>query len=156
MFDWVSISMWNASSSSISRATRLRWSRLRMLVAIRSNIPNSSGIRRSGNLKHFPDRKGELLPVGRFGVEPATSGRREPVNARLPVVLGCRHFRRQHSCGFEPVKSRVQGALTHAEGLSRYLTNALLDAPPVIWAESEGLQNQQIERALEVFSLGHP
>jgi hypothetical protein len=126
-----------------------------MFVTIRMNTGFASDLTWSRHLKQSPDSEGELLPVGRFRVEPATSGCREPVNARLSVVLGCLHLRSQHSCGLESVKGWIQGALTNAESVSGYLPNPLLYAPPVIWPKMESLQDQQVKRALEVFSLRH-
>ncbi len=50
----------------------------------------------------------------------------------------------------------IQGTLADAKCIPGYVADALLDAPAVIRAKGERLENQQVEGALEVLSLSHP
>lgn len=48
----------------------------------------------------------------------------------------------------------VQRALARVEAFAGDLSNAVRDAPPVVRAERQNLQNQQVERPLEEVGLG--
>jgi hypothetical protein len=117
---------------------------------------STSNLRDSPTLKQTTNRERELAPISSFRLESAPTGRCEPVDARLSVVFGCGHFRSQDACGLESVKGWIQGTLTDAQGFASDLANPLLDAPAVIGAEGESFQYQEVERALEILSLGHP
>src|SRR3990167_7911083 len=154
-FDWISISRWNPSSASSSRATRRRWSRARSRVSIAANIDASWSSIGSGQLEQAANGERELLPVGRLGVQAPPAGGRQSIEPRLPFVLGRRHLGGKESGRFEPMQRWIEGPLTDAEGVPGDLADALLDAPAVIRREGEGLENEEIEGALEILGLRH-
>src|SRR5688500_8971782 len=53
------------------------------------------------------------------------------------------------------MEGRVKRALARVQPLARNLSNTVGDAPAVIGAEGEDLQNQQVERALEEVGFRH-
>jgi hypothetical protein len=95
------------------------------------------------------DRKCELFPTGGFVGQTATARSRQRVDAGAAVVLRRRHLRRDVAAKFEPMESRIQRALARLQPLARDLSNTVGDAPAVIGAQGQNLENQQIERALQ-------
>src|ERR1700761_971572 len=56
----------------------------------------------------------------------------------------------------QPVQSRIERALLHLQGFFRYLLDTFGDCPAMQRPESDGLENQQVERALhEIAWLSH-
>ena len=55
----------------------------------------------------------------------------------------------------ETVQSRIQRTLARVQRFARNLANTIGDPPPVIRTESQDLENQQVERALEQVRLRH-
>src|SRR5512143_2099430 len=139
---WVSISRWNASSSSSSRATRRRWSNARRRVKSAANIERFPRMA-SSHLEQAADGERELLPVGRLGVQAPPAGGGQSIDPRFAVVLGRRHLGRQQASRLEAMKRWIQRALADAESVAGDLADALLDAPAVIGRERESLEDEE-------------
>src|SRR5579872_346259 len=75
--------------------------------------------------------------------------RRELVVARPPIVLGGLPGRRDPSLALEPVQGGIERTLVHFQHGVGPLANALGDAPAVHGLQTQGLENEHVERALE-------
>jgi len=75
------------------------------------------------------------------------AGARQRVELGLPIVVGHTPFRVEPSSGLEPVQGRIQRPLFDLEVASGDLLDAQQDAVPVLRAERDRLEDQQVERA---------
>src|SRR5580698_513329 len=108
----VSVAMWNRSSSSSSRSTRrhttsARRRRKRSLQFI------------SGLLQDAANGGGPPGPMFGFKLELFAAGSRQAVEARAAAFLGDTPFRFDPALVLQAVKSRIEGALVHLQGVLR-------------------------------------
>src|SRR5579872_3014679 len=75
--------------------------------------------------------------------------RRELVVARAPIVLGGLPGRRDPSLALEPLQGGIERTLVHFQHGVGPLANALGDAPAVHGLQTQGLEDEHVERALE-------
>src|SRR5688500_7835140 len=139
----VSSSMCSRNSRSIrdSTARRANNRRRRARAASSQVIPSS---RRAENRL---ERRGEFLPALDFPAEGTPAGGRQPVVARLPVVVAHIPFTGNHAVLLETLERGIERALIHRELAVGHLLHALTDAPAVHRRERERLQDEEIERS---------
>src|SRR5215217_2858485 len=99
------------------------------------------------------DGADDLVPAVRLLDELRASLRREPVIARTPVVLGGSPERGDPSTVFEAVERWIQRAMLGCEHVFRTVCDRVCDRVAVGRTQGQSLEYQQIERALEKFSL---
>src|SRR4029453_695002 len=109
-----------------------------------------------GGAQHQPDRARQTLPRGLLALEVPPSRRREAVVAGAAIALRGAPLGADPALPLETRKRRVERALLDEQDLLRHLANALRDRPAVHRLESDRLQDQQVERALDqVGRLAH-
>src|SRR5262249_3266722 len=102
------------------------------------------------------DRGGEPTPVRGLGVELPAAEPRQRVELRAAVVLGLLPLRVDPALLLELVEGGGEGALAHLKDVRRERAQAPADRPPVHGLESEDLQQEKVEGALdEVGRLAH-
>src|SRR6476661_4262870 len=109
-----------------------------------------------GIAQHQPHRGREPLPLCRLGPERRAASLRQLVELRVPSRVGLAPLRRNEPLLLETVQCRIQRPLRDLENVLRHLLDALRDRPAVLRLDSQRLEDQQIERALdEIGRLAH-
>src|SRR4051812_2174763 len=117
------MSMWNRSSASSSRSSRLRRnSDVSRVVILRSMIMSPGSAGSVG--EDSPDRVGKPLPVPGFFGQLFSAALRQLVVLRLPVVLGIAPFRFDQSLLLEAMESGIERPLVDLEHVARDLLDA--------------------------------
>ena len=98
--------------------------------------------------QHPLHRQDELLPACRPCRQPPAPGRRERVHACPAVVLGRPPSGLDPTTALKPVKRGVEGPLLHLENITGDLLDAFGNRPAVLWAKSNGPENQEVQRTL--------
>src|SRR5215471_128633 len=145
-----SISTWKRISSSISCSTRPLRKSGRKAASIRAFMTCSF----LGRLEDPSDRGCEAFPTLRLLDELPAAGPRELVKLGAPVVLRVAPVRTDPALGLEPVKCRVERTLVDLEDVLRKLLDPLRDPPAVHRFGGEGLEDQNVESALEKLGFG--
>src|SRR4051812_32035421 len=136
------------SSSSSSRSTRDLRSRLRQKLATRDR----SGMA-SVRLEDEPDRRHDPGPVFPLRGQLLQAGAGDPVVLRAPSLRRLAPLSLDEALLLEPVQRREEGAGLHHERAARDLLDAVRHAHSVARLELQGLEDQEVERALHEFRL---
>ena len=95
------------------------------------------------------DRAREEAPAGDFIREVPSAGGGEAVDSHAATLLGESLVGGNQAALLETIERGVERALIDLEHIGAALTNALRDRPPMERGVPDGLQDEQIERALE-------
>src|SRR5262249_38711387 len=102
------------------------------------------------------DDSAELPPGRGSGVQLGAPLTRELVVLRAAVVIGRGPPGFDPAPPFEAVQRRVERSLAHFQDGAGDPVQPLCNRPAVLWLERDGLQYQQVERALrQVHAVGH-
>src|SRR5579863_2188957 len=148
MFSSVRRSMCACNSAAISRSSCERRKRLenRRKRAMASSLKNEY----SGVPQHRAHTFHQLVEAFFRKVELAPTGRSELVVLRFPIGFSERPLRIDPSALLHAVQGRVQRSLFYPQQVFGRALNMKHDAITVQRTRSQCLQNQQIERSLEV------
>src|SRR6476469_3793750 len=94
------------------------------------------------------NRGRERPPRLGLGFERRASSFRQLIEFRPAVVLGGAPFRLYPPTALEPMERRIERPLLDSQRVAGELLNALGNRPSVLGTEADGLQDQQIKRAL--------
>jgi len=98
----------------------------------------------------------EAMPIGLFGLEIFFAGASEGIVFGAAIVFGFAPFGSDPGLLFEAVEGGIESALIDLEDVVGDLADALRDSPAVKRLEGNGLQDKQIESALdEVGGFSH-
>src|SRR4029450_12333572 len=80
----------------------------------------------------------------------------QPIETRAPIVFGRAPVGGDPALPFQPLQRRVQRSLLDLEDVTGKLTDSLRDRPAVERFERDGLEDQEIDGALnEIGGLPH-
>lgn len=99
------------------------------------------------------DGVGEALPLGGFVVEVLSAFGGEAVEAGFAIVFGDAVFALDEPGFEEALEGGVERAVAYLEDVVGALLNGVGDGVAVGAAQDEGLQDEQVERALEEIEL---
>src|SRR5262249_18417685 len=100
------------------------------------------------------DRRAEGEPAPGLGLELLPAQRAEAVVAGPSSVLRRAPLREEEPLFLQAVGGRGEGPLIHLQGLAPGLLDALREPPAVLRAEAQGLEDEQVERALQQVLAG--
>jgi len=95
------------------------------------------------------DGVAQALPIGNFGFHLSAALLGERVELGFASGLGFFPFGLQPASVFQTMKRGIEGALMDLEEVLRDLLKALRDSVAVAGAQSDNLQNQEIQRSSE-------
>src|SRR6185436_6152800 len=125
------------------------WTRLRQRLRRREvQVIVSSAPQGGGNGQR------DAAPFLRLRLELAAAGGRELIVAGAAVVVGLAPARGEPARLLHPVKGGEERARLHHEGAPRDLLDAMGDGHAVFLAQGQGLQDQQIQGALQQVGRG--
>src|SRR4029077_6773191 len=99
------------------------------------------------------DRAHDLVPATRLRCELLLTRRRQPVIPGAAVVFRCSPERRDPAAVLEAVQRWIERAMLHLEHILRSVRARIGNRMTMSRTEHERLQDQQVERPLEQFTL---
>src|SRR5215471_14604705 len=144
---FVSCSTWISSSRRRSASTRDgRKSERRRWATILASRTVLGLLRR---LDEETNGRRQPLPGLQLALELLPALTRQRVELRVAPEIGRFPLGANPALLLQPVERRVQRPLPHRQGVAGQDLNALRDSPPVQRLARDGLEDQEIERALE-------
>ena len=102
-----------------------------------------------GSFHHQIDGRGEAAPVGGFLLELRATAGGQRIELGFSSRFRFRPFRFDPGFLFQAVQSGVEGALLNLKNFAGDLLNALGNGPAVFGFEGNGLENEEVESALD-------
>src|SRR5947209_1767298 len=100
-------------------------------------------------LNDLGDRSGQALPIGSFLFQLFTPGLGQRIELGATVVFAGSPFRGDPAFLFQFVQRWVKRTITDLKDVAGNLTQALADGPTVEGFESEDLEEQKVQGALQ-------
>lgn len=95
------------------------------------------------------DRHGNTTPTARFIDKPLAADLRELIEASFAIVLRSPPFCDNCALCFQPLQGRIKGTVIHQEFILRCFLDRSSDSLPVLPAEQQRAEDQQIQSALQ-------
>jgi hypothetical protein len=106
----------------------------------------------SGSPKHQTNRRGKTFPIGFFFTEVFSTGGGKRIVFGAAIIFRFAPFGANPSLMLETMQRRIKSTLVHLQNVAGDLANSLGDGPAVHRTERDGLEDQQINSALDEVS----